>query len=278
VEDEPGVAISTLGKVIKRGWDWLGLVPPEGDRISGLIEVPALVEALTLNKADFIRTGRRGAPFIAYRKALQEAVTARLEAWGGEGPRQSERRPARARALERDLRSVLADLSEAYPILATLVESRRGGQHRLPFGEPGGGEKGASGPTAAGADSRSDAPSEDAVPKPPDPEGTDALDALVAPPPTRTRRRPGHLGLRVEFEARPDDPRLGALVESTLRVNVAHPAYRRASASRSEAYHIAVTVAMTLAPLAVEAAEVESFVTSFLTAWGEAGAARAGRR
>ncbi len=281
-DEDRGIAISTLGKVIKRGWDWLGLAPLESERVSGLIEVPPLVEALTLNKADFIRTGRKGGPFIAYRKALQKAVTAQLEAWGGDAPRPAERRPARARALERDLRSVLANLSEVYPILATLVESRKGGQHRLPLGEDGRGGAMASAVDLPGEDGEAlvapessggqpaPEPGERAV-EPPEEEGGESLDALVTPQARRTRRRPGHLGLRVEFEARPDDERLGALVESTLRVNTAHPAYRRASASRSEGYHIALTVALTLAPLAVEATEVESFVTDFLTAWGEAG-------
>jgi hypothetical protein len=44
---------------------------------------------------------------------------------------------------------------------------------------------------------------------------------------------------------------LSRLVESTVWVNDAHPAYRRAVASRSEGYHLAVALA--LAPLAVEA-------------------------
>jgi hypothetical protein len=62
-EHERGVAISTLGKVIRRGWDWLGLTPADADRIEGLIEIPALAEALTLNKGDFLRHGPRGALF-----------------------------------------------------------------------------------------------------------------------------------------------------------------------------------------------------------------------
>lgn len=37
-ESERGIAISTLGKVILRGWDWLGLTPVGGDRIEGLID------------------------------------------------------------------------------------------------------------------------------------------------------------------------------------------------------------------------------------------------
>jgi hypothetical protein len=71
------------------------------------------------------------------------------------------------------------------------------------------------------------------------------------------------------FERRPDSPNLGRLVESTVLVNEAHPAYRRATASRSEGYHIALSAAMALAPLAVEPAQVHAFVTAFLAHWGE---------
>jgi hypothetical protein len=83
-------------------------------------------------------------------------------------------------------------------------------------------------------------------------------------------RRPAHYGLDIQFEDRPGDLDLGRLVESTGWVNRAHPAYRRALASRSIGYHIALTVAMSLAPLAVEATQQSEFVLSFLTRWGEA--------
>jgi hypothetical protein len=78
------------------------------------------------------------------------------------------------------------------------------------------------------------------------------------------------MGLSIQLEGRPDDPQLGRLVESTVWVNEAHPAYRRAAASRAEGYHIALTVAMALAPLAVDPAEAHAFVTTFLARWGEA--------
>jgi hypothetical protein len=90
-------------------------------------------------------------------------------------------------------------------------------------------------------------------------------------------RRPARYGLSIQFEERPDDPELGRLVESTVWVNEAHPAYRRAAASRSEGYHVAVAVAMALAPLAVEPAKEHGFLTAFLARWGEA-IERRGRR
>jgi hypothetical protein len=83
-------------------------------------------------------------------------------------------------------------------------------------------------------------------------------------------RRPAHYGLDIQFEDRPDDIELGRLTESTVWVNRAHPAYRRAQSSHSVGYHIALAVAMALAPLAVEAPHQHGFVTTFLSRWGEA--------
>ena len=63
---------------------------------------------------------------------------------------------------------------------------------------------------------------------------------------------------------------MARLVETTVWINEAHPAYRRAAASRSEGYHIALATAMALAPLAVDAAKEHAFLTTFLAAWGSA--------
>ena len=59
-------------------------------------------------------------------------------------------------------------------------------------------------------------------------------------------------------------------MESTIWINEAHPAYRRAVASRAEGYHIALTAAMALAPLAAEPVREHAFVTAFLASWGAA--------
>ncbi len=83
----------------------------------------------------------------------------------------------------------------------------------------------------------------------------------------RGPRRPARYGLRIQFE-RGTDAGLARLVESTVWVNESHPAYRRAVASRSEGYHLALAGGMALAPLAVEAAEAHAFVTEFLARWG----------
>jgi Histidine kinase-, DNA gyrase B-, and HSP90-like ATPase len=304
--EREGIAISTFGKVIKRGWDWLGLAPTARGHITGLIEAPDLAACLTLSKNDFIRTGARGASYLAYRKAIQEVVSRQLAEWGDN--RDHDPRPRTAR-LERDLERVLEDLADDFPLLRSLVDRRAGGQKRLPM--PGRGDArvpaslfanlpkeddslvdGVSSP-AQGAEPRpGESPSHNAEPhrsehdrtpaghrspttsesigaKDGEPQhqiaaGGGALDTVMG------RRRPARYGLLVQFESRPDDMELARLVDSTIWINDAHPAYKRALTSRSLGYHTALAVALALAPLAVEAIDEHTFVTQFLAHWGSA--------
>jgi hypothetical protein len=292
-EERRGIAISTFGKVIKHGWDWLGMSPASAERIGGLVEVPELAACLTLNKGDFIRTGSRGATYLAYRKAIQEAVAGRLSAWGDAPPGITDAPPREVRPLQRDLAHMLEDLAADFPLLASLVEQRAGGQKKLAFGN-GNGAVGERSLLAAsiiaeaeedegtheqapagerGTADRSETPASKPVAR--------AESATVRLPATGGKRRPGHYGLEIDFEDRADDVEIARLVDATVWVNRAHPAYRRALASRSLGYHIALAVGMSLAPLAVELAREHQFVIAFLSCWGEAidrNAGRAGSR
>ena len=260
-EQEQGLAVSTLGKVIRRGWDWIGLSSSSPGLVGGLIEAPGLSAALTLNKGDFVRAGRRGITYLAYRKAMQEAVQAQLTAWGEATDREDAARRRATRPLERDLESVLIDLASEFPALSALVERRAGGQRRLPAaalvpsasaleaavaaesghaGRAAGGDTGGEaaeptpsapmadvaadgrGPAPAPADSTPDTgedTSEEAAPPGPG-------HSILEPPGRRVGpRRPGRYSLSVDFEDRPESSALGRLVESTVLVNTAHPAY-----------------------------------------------------
>jgi len=283
-EDRRGLAISTYGKVIRRGWDWLGMTPSAPEHIGGLIEVPELAACLTLNKGDFLRTGARGATYLGYRKTIQEAVSKQLAAWGDARPSSEEAPPREVRPLQRDLVRLLEDLAIDFPLLASLVERRAGGQKRLPLGGGGGAVDGRAFVAATVAEAAVEVPSEEAAPAETNgdqahaPEMSEAKEPTTMLPGTSGARRPAHYGLDIRFEDRPDDLDLGRLVESTVWVNRAHPAFHRAMASRSVGYHMALTVAMALAPLAVEAANQSRFVTAFLSRWGEAIDKHAGRK
>ena len=280
-----GIAISTYGKVIKRGWDWLGVTPATADRVSGLIEVPALSAALTLNKADFLRSGPRGALYLSYRKALQEAVMSQLTAWGDTLEADGRARRRVARPVERDLEAILAGLSDQFPILATLVEKRSGGRRRIAvttLDEGSGAEANVDLFTAVVEETPAPAPPRDTSRSLPTdasaPPELDSSTADVAPPPAslpepgrgRRTRQPLKLGLTIQFEARPEDSEIARLIESTVWVNESHPAHRRAVSSRSEGYHLALSVAIALASVAVEPADERAFITEFLARWGDA--------
>jgi hypothetical protein len=289
-----GIAISTLGKVIKRGWDWLGVAPATPDRVTGLIEAPALAACLTLNKADFLRAGPRGAAYLAYRKALQEAVSNQLALWGDPHDGENGQRRRAARPVERDVEHILLELADRFPMLAMLVERRAGGRKKLPASATGNGGHGPA-PMDLFADSEematpssardveAEPPLSDLLPS--DTERSTLNPPQTSPPPPevelpsrKVARRPTRLGLTIQFDSRPDDAELGRLVETTVWVNDAHPAYRRAATSRSEGYHIALSVAMSLAPLAVEPSQEHTFVTAFLARWGESVEHRGARR
>ncbi len=290
LEERQGLAVSTLGKVIRRGWDWIGLSSSSPSLVGGLIEAPGLSAALTLNKGDFLRAGRRGITYLAYRKAIQEAVQAQLAAWGEARDREDAARRRATRPLERDLEAVLLDLADDFPALAALVERRPGGQRRLPTGAGAavGGASVARGSLSEESETASGGPGEarDGSPEMPAPapeSGQPKLPQLepaaegTLPPVAAGPRRPTRYGLAVDFEERPESHELGRLVESTVLVNTAHPAYLRAVASRAEGYHAALTVAMALGAVAVEPSGMQAFVTTFLARWGEA-LGRDGRR
>ncbi len=284
-EDRQGIAISTLGKVIRRGWDWLGVTCASPSLVAGLVEAPGLAAVLTLNKGDFVRAGRRGITYLAYRKAIQEAASLQLAAWGEARDREDTARRRAARPLEKDLETVLVDLADEYPALTALVERRAGGQRRLPTGKNGLAGGVVSRPGPQGADERGtdtglgaeatepaprDTPSGSPAPAATEPTVDHPAPSTLEPPAAANGpKRPTRYGLAIDFADQPDQPELGRLIESTIWVNTAHPAYARAVASRAEGYHVALTVGLSLAPLAAEPGKSQEFLTEFLARWGE---------
>jgi hypothetical protein len=163
------------------------------------------------------------------------------------------------------------------------VERREGGQRKLPMGDHEAGRRLAAGaglatvapePEAARAEAASEG---DGGTPPATPRESEEAPEEVAPPAsplslpvTKGPRRPARYGLTIQFESRSDSPDLARLVESTVWVNDAHPAHLRAVASRSEGYHVALSVAMALAPLAAEPEREREFLAAFLERWGRA--------
>jgi hypothetical protein len=129
-EDQQGIAVSARGRVIHRGWEWLGLAPASAWRVTGFVEAPELADCLTPDGTDFVRTGPQGVTYLAHREAIQAVIAGQLRAWG-DAP--EEDAPARAVRLERELEQVLEALADEYPRLRLLADDRPVGQTPLPL-------------------------------------------------------------------------------------------------------------------------------------------------
>ncbi len=184
------------------------------------------------------------------------------------------------------------DLADDFPMLASLVEHRLGGQRKLPMYRSSAAPDAHSVIAASiGAARQRNGSGASALPEAgigePSPPGEiqqsgkekdQPAQTDIALPSTGGIRRPARYGLAIQFESRSEDAELARLVESTVWINEAHPAFRRAVASRSEGYHLALAVAMALGPLAVPPAEEHNFITAVLSRWGEAVEKTASRR
>jgi hypothetical protein len=142
-----------------------------------------MAASLTLNRAiSSAAVTRQYAPPVKRPEVVQRQLTA----WGDAREQPETARPRAMRSLERDLERVLRELSEGFPLLASLVEHRRGGQKRLPLGTTGGAD-GGTGLDPALALSPMNPPGADdtdiASPSSPEPSEATPPDRPKGPPP-----------------------------------------------------------------------------------------------
>jgi hypothetical protein len=270
-EEERGIAISTYGKVIKRGWDWISISPRNPTRLTGIVENPQFSEILTTNKADFLRDTNSLQKYYRYRKAIQEAIEPILRKFG-ETSTPREHLEQEFLPLEKEIERVLRNMLNDFPELNPLFGRSRGG-------EP-----------AKGVIPDSNAP---AIGK--TVEGVDVITGTlgdsgkgsgmeglaggmpgqrIEPDSEKSelgkmhegKRKPP--GLMIAFEESADRQELGWLMESTVWINKSHPAYRRAINSKAEDYHIVISVAWVLSDYLEAGKSPLLFMNRFLSSWG----------
>lgn len=125
-EDERGIAISTYGKVIKTGWDWIGINPKNPEYIQGMVEVPDLAAILTTNKADFLRDTNSLQKYYRYRNAIKSEVEFILKRYG-EISRQPKKFDKDLRPLEKEIEKALNAIANDFPEILPLLGERREG-------------------------------------------------------------------------------------------------------------------------------------------------------
>ncbi len=271
-EPQRGIGISAYGKVIKRGWDWIGLTPKHPARLSGIVEVPVLAEILTTNKADFLKDANSLKKYYRYRKAIQAALAPILNELGETAPVR-ERSERDVRPLERELERVLGTMIGEYPEIAPLVGRRRTtqpGVNLVP--DQDGAAMGILTETLAElAQQQANAATADQA-------STSApmraeVEAVLEPSDSgesakmQEGKRVGP-GLMIGFEDAPDRAELGWLLENTVWVNRAHPAYQKAVSGGHEQYHVVLTVVWVLLGHLHDQHSAQQFIGEFLFGWG----------
>jgi len=270
-EEERGIGISTYGKVIKRGWDWLMLNAKNPDEVTGLVEVPELAECLTTNKSDFRKDSAHLKKYYKYRKAIQRAVLKELERIG-EAPVPQEKVERGLRRLGREIQQIIQNLAYNFPELdelfpktrrekkvqgvipdtdAQLVARETLGVESM-TGTMGGGGTG-EGIEAAPGD-------------------TPEMRLEVSESPEKRGRvhtgRIRRSGIQVAFDEDPQKGVLGWLIGDTIYINRAHPAYAKAKERGVETYHYLFTIAWVLSQYIEDKKSPLEFINQFLVAWG----------
>lgn len=270
-EEQRGIAISTYGKVIKQGWDWIGVAPRNPMRLMGIVEIPQLSEILTTNKVDFLRDTVSLQKYYRYRKAIQEKIEPILREFGEMNvPR--ERQETDVKPLEKEIERVLGNMLNDFPELSPLLGRQRRGEpvsgiipdlEASPIGtivegvEVMTGTRGGDGEGSGVEATKGEISGERIEPNDEAIEQGRKHDGR--------RRRPG---LMIGFEDDPSRNDLGWLMENTIWINKGHPAYQRAIDSRAEDYHIVISVSLVLSNYLEGEKSPQVFINQFLSSWG----------
>ena len=270
-EGQRGLAISTYGKVIKRGWDWIGISPRNPANLTGIVEVPLVVEILTTNKADFLQDINSKQKYYRYRKAIQKSIEPVLRELG-EINTSRERPERKIEPLEKEIDRVLEKVLDDFPELNPLLGKRRKGEkvdgvipdsQYSPVGkgvdgvDTMTGTKGGSG-EGAGIEATEG-----------ENQGERIEQKLEPTEPGRIhigrKKRPG---LMIGFDDDPNREDLGWLLNNTIWINEGHPAYKKAKNSGAENYHIVFSIAWVLSNYLEESKSPQIFIGRFLSSWG----------
>ncbi len=262
-----GLWISTFGKVIKGGWEWLGVLPKNPAQLTGLVEIPSLSEILTTNKNDFLSDANSLKKYYKFRKAIQEAVLPLLRQMGEDHATPEVSSEKIIRPLSQTLTSALTRLAGDFPELESLIGSRH--------------------IQGTGRVKKEKDDKEEIITAPAEPENTDAkqnnaLDDKDASLniqksyPTGVSDETKHkivkvktAGLKLVLADITDasELSLGRIMEDVLTINTGHPAWQKAKQRGLEEYHIVVVVATVLSQFLESQKNPQDFLNRLLLAW-----------
>ncbi len=258
---KPGLYISTFGKVIKGGWEWLGLMPKNNEALAGIVEIPALAEILTTNKNDFLTTAAALKKYYKYRKSVQKAVLPLLEALGesrtrSQGYEQEKIIKPLNKSIDRALNNLVGDFPE--------LESLLGKKLKETIGKSGANTKEEMSPRTESGEKNNEKVIKN--------NSRQELNTLPrgkekdnATKPVKARQS----GIQIVLEEIEDarEEILGKILDDILTVNTRHSAWQKAKTEGLEEYHILLTVALTLSEFLEAEKSPQEFTSRFLAAW-----------
>ena len=257
-----GLSVSTYGKVIKTGWEWVGIMPKSAESLCGIVEVPALSAVLTTNKSDFLTDPTHLKKYYRLRKAIQQAILPVLRALGEYASAERPSAEKNIKPLTRQIETALDILAPEFPELETLLDSRTG-----------------RGGNGSGTNTEKDKKLEE---RNAPPVGIDGITAGLQREKEKKKRKQAKdgsgaarkkPGLSLALEDLTDAPGiLGRMVEDTLSINTLHPAWKKALATKQEEYHILVIVGLVLAEFVAPEKNAVDFLAKFLSSWSAVGA------
>ncbi|MGC8554739.1 MAG: ATP-binding protein [Candidatus Acidulodesulfobacterium sp.] len=266
-EEKRGIAISTCGKVIKHGWDWLGISARNPDYISGVVEMPGLSLILTTNKADFLKDTTSLQKYYRYRKAVQEVIEPILKEFG-EINESREKPTKEMRPLEKEIRGILDNMLKDFPELDPLfgrrkkLETDTGVLDDTSVSESGTAIEKNSKENAINSRSNDETQENENCGLP----NLDTDEQKNGLPQEGKRKPPG---LMIGFYDNKDSNELGKIEEGTVWINNEHPAFKRIAKSGGEKYHIVVSTAFVLSGYLQEQKSLQAFINRFLSDWGK---------
>ncbi len=261
-EELQGVAISTFGKIIRREYfkqHFTGM-----DRITGIIEVPELVECLTTNKCDFRKEGSAGNRYYRFSKVAQGEFRRWLEEI-----QLLDRTEAKSdkdsRRLERMVNRIVGEIPDLQQFYGTwgdrasLVKEPTGnftGAVPEPSPHPSEEEKGALAPDELVKHALEEVRKAD--------RALEAVGDLRA----LQRRRLGRFGPVIVYIGAPEREDISWMDGDTVFINTGHPTYLKALEKNVIEYHDLFSVALAMLREVPTASEKLELLEKFMSRWG----------
>lgn len=257
-----GIAISTFGKIIRR--DWMKQHVKEFERITGIVEVPELVECLTTSKCDFRKDGTAGAKYYRFSKAAQQEFRRWLEEINLLEHQEAspDREVQRLQRLVNHIVAEIPDLQQFYGFRQereTLVHSADGdGRGRIHEASPV--AEHTSGPEGLTQQEESGEADEARRAGITLEEGKDL--------PAERRLRSAKFGPAIRHINVPERADISWMEGETVLINTAHPTYHKASEKKVLEYHNLFAVALAMLREVPSAQEKLALLEQFMSEWG----------